>query len=336
MTSTRPSGAAIATHTAMLWLAVAVALPALWPIYQTPWLFVVVAGALVGGTVIAIAGALLRWNALAVGGATVAVFLLLGVPLAVPSRAVNGVLPSLDGLLDLFAAVALGWKRLLTISLPVGSFEALFVPFFALILVVTVVSLSAALRSARGGAAPFGPVILLLAALAFGPDAAEAPTAAAQWVRIGTGLALLAVCLVWAALRRSLRRRSLVRTAASSVPGAAGSDARGHSSATIAETPASRPVRRAVRVRSVALLAAILLAACTVAAGAAFVLPQASAREVLRDAVEQPFEPRSYVSPLSGFRKYWTEPADTEALFTISGLPGGAFVRLATLDSYDG
>jgi hypothetical protein len=321
VTSPRPSLAALITHTAMLWLAVAVTVPALWPIYQTPWLLVVVGGALLGGTVVALAGVLLRLNAPVVALATVAVFALVGVPLAVPSKAVSGVLPSLDGLLDLFAGVALGWKKLLTISLPVGTFEALFVPFFALVLVVTVVSLSLALRSPRGGAAPLGPVVLLLAALAFGPDAAEAPTDAAQLVTVGTGLALLVVSLVWAVLRRALLRRALVRRSAVQ---------------TTVQSSAGSSVRNPGRLRSVALVTAILVLASGAAAGAALLVPPAADRDVLRDAVAQPFEPRDYVSPLSSFRKYWTAPADDEVLFTVAGLPDGARIRLATMDSYDG
>jgi transglutaminase-like putative cysteine protease len=342
VTSPRPSVAAILTHTAMLWLAVALTLPALWPIYQTPWLFVVVGGALLGGTLVALAGTLLRLNAAVVALATVAVFALVGVPLAVPSHAESGLLPTLDGLLDLFAAVALGWKQLLTISLPVGTFEALFVPFFALILGVTVVSLSVALRWRRGGIAPLGPAVLLVAALAFGPDAAESPTALAQIVQVATGLAVLVVCLVWAALRRALLRRSLVRSSANaaSEPSAAGAVPERPATVDAASAPTPEPGSRAkngaLRLRSVALVTAILVLASSAAAGAALLVPPATAREVLRDAVEQPFDARDYVSPLSGFRKYWTPPADDEVLFTVEGLPDGAAVRLATMDSYDG
>src|SRR5690606_24417517 len=102
--------------------------------------------AVLAGTAIAVMGARWRWSSLVVSLVTVAAFTLLGVPLAIPSKALAGVLPSLGGLADLFAGVALGWKQLLTISLPVGDYQALLVPPFALALVLSVVSVTVALR----------------------------------------------------------------------------------------------------------------------------------------------------------------------------------------------
>ncbi|MDP3208291.1 MAG: transglutaminase-like domain-containing protein, partial [Rhodoglobus sp.] len=57
---------------------------------------------------------------------------------------------------------------------------------------------------------------------------------------------------------------------------------------------------------------------------------------MLRTVIVQPFDPRDYVSPLSGFRRNWQPANINTALFTIGGLPSGARVRLATLDTYDG
>jgi hypothetical protein len=59
-------------------------------------------------------------------------------------------------------------------------------------------------------------------------------------------------------------------------------------------------------------------------------------RSVIRSAVEQPFDPREYVSPLSAFRSYWQEPAVDQVELSVRGLPAGARLRIATLDSYDG
>jgi transglutaminase-like putative cysteine protease len=42
------------------------------------------------------------------------------------------------------------------------------------------------------------------------------------------------------------------------------------------------------------------------------------------------------VSPLSGFRRYWQAPAVDDVLLTVSGLPEGGRIRIATLDTYDG
>jgi transglutaminase-like putative cysteine protease len=57
-------------------------------------------------------------------------------------------------------------------------------------------------------------------------------------------------------------------------------------------------------------------------------------RFVLRDELVPPFDPRAYPSPLSAFRKI--VKAKDDPLFTVSGLPAGARVRLATMDEFDG
>ncbi|MXG90893.1 transglutaminase domain-containing protein [Nocardioides flavescens] len=59
------------------------------------------------------------------------------------------------------------------------------------------------------------------------------------------------------------------------------------------------------------------------------------ARAVLRDRVEPPFDPLDYPSPLSRYRAYTKDLADTE-LFTVSGLPADVPVRIATMDTFDG
>jgi len=58
-------------------------------------------------------------------------------------------------------------------------------------------------------------------------------------------------------------------------------------------------------------------------------------RFVLREHVELPFDPSVYPSPLSSFRRYEVNQKK-EVLFSISGMPADARVRLATMDAYDG
>lgn len=64
-------------------------------------------------------------------------------------------------------------------------------------------------------------------------------------------------------------------------------------------------------------------------------LAEAGPRFVLRDYVLPPFDPSDLVSPLAQLRLYKKDLAETE-LFSVSGLPEGTRIRLATLDSYDG
>ena len=86
--------------------------------------------------------------------------------------------------------------------------------------------------------------------------------------------------------------------------------------------------------RPVAVLVLVGLAAGA-GVGAGTVVGAERDRYVLRDALIPPFDPRDYASPLSAFRAY-VKDDDTVELFTVSGLPEGARVRLATFDRFDG
>ena len=60
-----------------------------------------------------------------------------------------------------------------------------------------------------------------------------------------------------------------------------------------------------------------------------FGLPPVGARSVLRTTTAQPFEPRNYASPLTGFRTYWQKPKTDDVLLTVRGLPTGSRIRIA-------
>ena len=331
MTRGTPTLANPVANTVMLWCTMIIAASALWPIYRTPQLAVVVGAALLAGTVIALLGARLRWLAPVVALGTVLAFVLLGVPLILPGETIFGVIPTLEGLQGLVGGVALGWKQLLTISLPVGTYMGLFVPFFLLTLVATVVSLSVALRARAGDLAVLGPIVLFVVAVMFGPDAAQWP--------ILTSLALMAAVLAWVALRRWGRRQDALNRVAAS----AGEASPTPIAASLPQ-PGARRVRgsglrrdrRSVGLRTVVSGIVIFAVAGTAAAAAATALPAASPRSVLRTAIVQPFDPRDYVSPLSGFRRYWQEANAAAVMLSVDGLPAGARLRIATLDSYDG
>lgn len=300
----------VLVNTLMLWITTAIAATALWPIYRSTALVVLVGVALAVGSLIAILGAVFRWSSVLVLLVSVAAFLAVGVPLAVPGKAQFGVLPSIDGLVDLVAGVALGWKQLLTISLPVGDYQALLVPALVLVLVSTVVGLTVALRARYGELAVLGPITVFLVATAFGPRFPDQLLVAP--------LALLVVVLFWLVWFRWYRRRASIRRLA-------------------AQSGAGRAADSGFSgVRTVVAAAVILAIASTAAVAAAGVVPPAVDRTVLRTSIEQPFDPRDYVSPLSAFRRYWQPPAVDDVLFEVSGLPEGGRIRIATLDSYDG
>ncbi|MFJ3380970.1 transglutaminaseTgpA domain-containing protein [Curtobacterium sp. NPDC090217] len=290
--------------TLVVWLLLAVASVAWWPVYRDDGMVVAAVTAVLVGSLVALLGAVFRLPTAVVAIATVAAFTVTGVPAAVPGEA-NGVLPTGQGLLDLFSGVALGWKRLVTISLPVGTYEALLVPFFVTILLATVTSVSVATRASRQELASIPALVLFAAGVVVGPS------------RLDTSLALAVVltgiALVWALTVRHARR-----------------------AVAVAQTIGARvTVTRSV-VRPALVGTGTIVAAAVVATGLGLVAPPTTARTVARTDVVKPFDPRDYVSPLSGFRAYEeSTEADTTQL-RVTGLPENGFVRIATLDTYDG
>jgi hypothetical protein len=83
--------------------------------------------------------------------------------------------------------------------------------------------------------------------------------------------------------------------------------------------------------------AALIMA---IAGGSAVVatlaVPPTAQRAVLRSAIEQPFDPRVYPSPLSAFRRYEQPASANRVMLSVTGLPSGGRIRIATLDTYDG
>ncbi|MFT2708557.1 transglutaminase-like domain-containing protein [Clavibacter zhangzhiyongii] len=294
---------------------------AFWPVHQDASFVRMAAITLAAGLAIALAGARLRWGSAVVAGTVLVAFLALGVPLAVPTRAVDGWRPTLAGLRDLVEGASLGVVRLLTIALPVGDYQALLVPAFALVLLGSVVGLTVALRSRRPELAVIPSLVILLAAAALGPDRSQGPDAPdASGLLVPVALAWLATALLWIARCRWRRRHRAVRRL-------------GRQSGMPVESAADRRRSGARAGASAAVVLAVALVAGVAATAAA---PPDAARTGLRSTVEQPFDPREQVSPLSSFRTYWKQPAVDATLLTVRGLPAGGRIRLAALDTYDG
>ncbi|RKR73949.1 DUF3488 and transglutaminase-like domain-containing protein [Frondihabitans australicus] len=267
----------------------------LWPVYDSSAFVVVAAASIVLGGALAVVGAARRLPAYAVAAVAAVLFLVGGVPLAVPSQAIAGVLPSAEGLRILLAGSATAWKQMLSVELPLGSYEALLVPAFIVLLASAVTGLSLALRLARPGWAVLAPVVLLAFSVAFGSRAGQVP--------VVTGLVFTGLALAWAIVAANRRR-----------PGRESRGRWGRATAAVG-----------------------LLVATTLAGGAlAGVWTPATSRQVLRDAVAPPFDPHHYVSPLVTFRNSVLTPGKTTDQLTVTGLPSGARLSVATLDAYDG
>ncbi|WP_348787807.1 transglutaminaseTgpA domain-containing protein [Leifsonia sp. NPDC080035] len=302
-----------AVDTAFAIAAVALAGWSFWPVYQSGEFVTLLAVTLVLGAAVAVAAAAFRWPSIVVAGLILVVYLSAGVQLAVPGQAAaGGMLPSGPGLLQLVQGTWLSWKQLVTISVPVGGYQALLVPPFILVLLAIVVTVSIALRSRVPEFAALPPVLLLLAGIVLGP----AVTAVPLWQVLG----LLALLLVWQIRLRLRRRSAAVRTL------------REQSGLTVE----SRSERRTTAALTATGAAVMLAGAAVVGIGASVLIPPASDRQVVRTAVEQPFDPRAYPSPLSGFRSYLQAPKADDPMLSVTGLPADRRLRIATLDTYDG
>lgn len=293
--------------------AVALGAWSFWPVYQSPAFVLMLVVTLLAGAAIGVAGWAFRLPSIVVAGLVVVAYLALGVPLAVPSEtAAGGLLPTWTGFVDLVQGTWLSWKQLVTIGVPVGSYQALLVPAFLLVLLATVVAVTIALRSSRPELAAIPPLLLLVAGILLGSSTASVP--------LPLLLALFALLLAWLIRFRLQRRAVAVRTLR-------------EQSGLLVE---SRSERRSTALLTTAGAAVMLVTASAAGIAAAALLPPSGDRQVVRTAVEQPFDPRDYPSPLSGFRSYLQPAKADEPMITVDGLPADRRVRIATLDTYDG
>ncbi|WP_308291274.1 transglutaminaseTgpA domain-containing protein [Microbacterium ureisolvens] len=307
-----------------------IAAVAAWPIYRSgTFALLFVAGTVVAGGIAAVAW-WRRWSGWAVAGALALAILVLGVPLAVPSR-----LGSPDdvvrGLGELAAGLVLGWKDLVTVELPVGSYRNLLVPALVVFLVGTCTVLLLAWREDRAAYAAV-PVALGMVTfgLFFGRATVSAPLAVGPVLlyaplETGIGVAGLVACLLWLAWRTHDERvRALQRAAASS-------------GVRISRRPSAADRRRT------ALGAGMVAVALVLAVAIVPFAARGAEREVLRSAVGPDIDLSAEVSPLSQYRALFADARADDVLFTVEpvvtdGVVGGLpeRIRLATLDAYDG
>lgn len=256
-------------------------------------------GVLVGALVAALA-ARFRWGLLLTAAAALVAYLLFGAALAIPRTAIAGVLPSLDSLQRLALLLVQSWRDLLTVTTPADRFTGPAVVPYLAGLILAVIATSIALRTRRPLWALAPAIALLVIALAWGTSTPFAP----GWLVAG----LLAAAVAYAAWHRHLVR------------------------ATGAGELVAPGYRRAVLPVVAAAVALALLGASAVVAAPALSTEQ---RHVLRDLVDPPLDLKAYASPLTSYR-YWEVDQKEETLFTVTGLPEDARLRIATLDTFDG
>lgn len=307
---------------------VVLAAAAAWPIYRdAAFLLLAVASALAATAAAALASRR-RWGGWRVAALLAVAVLVLGVPLAVPTRA--GSAPDVvRGLGDVATGVVLAWKDLVTVDLPVGTYRNLLVPALIVFLVGTCAALLLAWREDR---AAYGAVPIALAMISFGlffgrttvsAPIALGPLTITAPVETAIGASGLLSSLLWLAWRsRDERVRALRRAAASS-------------GVRVSHTPS-----RADRRRSALGAGMIALSVVVVAIVVPFAARGAE-RDVLRASAGPEVDIAAAVSPLAEYRALFAEESVRDVLFRVSAVDGSGDglperVRLATLDAYDG
>ncbi|QCR20108.1 transglutaminase-like domain-containing protein [Agrococcus sp. SGAir0287] len=247
----------------------------------------------------------LRGWLVTVAGVVVA-YVVVGPVLAVRHATIAGFIPTLDGLRELMLGSFISWRSLLTAQPPVQGFPSLLVVPMLTTLVCATVATVLAMRLRRGAPWAMLPgVVALVVGIAFGTRIAAQP--------ILLGVVTACASMAWIAWRGATARRNLAEEV---------------------EVTRDDANRKAFARRRLIGGVGMVTAAAVIASVAA--LPIAfTNRQVLRDDVEPPVELADYPSPLVGFRT-WHKNFEEATLLTVSGMPEGSRLRIATLDWYDG
>ncbi|MGW9628065.1 transglutaminase domain-containing protein [Microbacterium sp. NPDC055521] len=321
----RPPASRALTLWALAYLLVGVALTtaAAWPVYESPRAIVVAAtGGLTGIAV----GLLVHTRRLGPVLGTIAVvgaYLVLAVPLAVPSGLTSAAAFG-AALRDAVLGVVVGWKQILTLAPPLGEYQAVLVPLLVVSLFGAFLASLLALHPGRRAAAAVVVVAAMgVFGIAFGlsapsPTMTLGPVSLPAPRELAVGVALFMASLAWLVGRSRLQRAAALRAVA-----ARGVARRG--------TPLWPTVRRRLLAGSLVVVA---LAAGALVAPAAAVW---SDRSVLRDAVEPMIVVREQPSPLASYRSWFAGDHLDATVLSIDGDAGAIDrIRLVTLDRYDG
>lgn len=268
------------------------------PVFAGGGWVVATGSALVVGAAIGAASAVGKWPLMPTIAAVVVAYFLLGGGLVLRSTTMAVVVPTLDTVRGLASGAVSAWKDLLTVQVPTEGLETVVLVPFIVALVSGAASVAFALRLRRAGWSVVPAAAVLVTTIVFGTYHGVAPVAQSA--------VFVTVAIAWLAWRRERDR-----------------------SARAAGQSPSHGARR------IALASTMLLVAVGAGATWSTVSAPTGTRDVLRDQVVPPLELHDYPSPLQAFRSYVRDDKDT-GLFTIDGLPGGAKVRLATLDAYNG
>jgi len=304
---------------------VAIAVAIAWPIYRSPRVVLIGAVATVLGIGLVVLGRRLKWPAWVLALGTVAGYLLVVVPVAIPA-ALSSPLRIVRGLGDGVVGIVVGWKQVLTLSLPLGEYQAVLVPLLVVLLLGTLLATLLVLRGGRFAAAAV-PVVLLMSvfglvfgstdtgsALVLGPLTIPAPR------EVLLSILLVILSLVWLVGRARMARARALRLAQASTAG-------------IRQGTHSGWIAARRQMLGVVLVVGAVVGGLALAPAAAGWSP----REALRESVDPLLIVQKQASPLGVYRSNFEGDAFDRTLFTVSGDTEGIDrVRIATLGDYDG
>jgi hypothetical protein len=299
---------AVADATAVVLMAT-VGVACTWPIYQDAWLLVTVGAAVAAATALTSAATRWHWSGIRMLSALAGAYLLLGIPMAAPQAAFD---PQrwAAALLGVVAAPVTGWKDLLTLDLPLGTYRTTLASALLVFLLVPAAALWLAWRSRRHAAwAPATALLMPVFGILFGSSALRETVPPAP---PGTLEALLAMAAVGIALAW---QRRLGRRPAGTVTGTTS--------------------RRGQAVRGGAAVA-MVVAAAVVATAVSPAAVADSARRVLRAGVEPTAAVAGALSPLTTYRSYFADAEYDRVQFRVKTGSDVDRVRLAALGEYDG
>lgn len=289
-----------------------------WRVSQSGWGALALAIALAAGAGVAFAGYARRWSAWRVTLLVAAFYLVTALPVAAPTMLADP-RSLLAGALGIVTAPVTGWMNLLTLEVPVGAYQAVLAPIYALVLAVSTLALSLAWRSphAWGAAAPVA-LVLLASGIAFGSSATAGSPGSWPWfeIALGVGAALLSAgWFVW-------RAREARRAALASARRAGGARVTARSRRTLGARAGLAAGMVAIAVAAGAALAPWALASST--------------RDVLRTGVDPSVTVRAAMTPLTDYRLAFGDDRYDAVLFRIAAPEGVERVRLASLSEFDG
>jgi len=294
-----------------------------YPIYAIGFYWVSIAVAVLGGAALAWLNMRFTWGFVTTALTAIGFWLVAVLPATNPGALTS--LPTIGrSWVESVASVIFGWKQLVTIDIPVGTYHGLIGPAFAVFFMASLLSLAVVWRQPRRYW--FGLIPVLVASgfgFAFGAPALGenvrilTVTLPVTWsVLGGVILVLLSVGYLWWGTR-AVRRSVVVSTQGPSLADAA-----------------SR--RRRLRHWGIAIATVLVASILTAVVYSATGLP--STREVLRSNIQPMQDISRQISPLSSFRSWFTN--STKLTDTVLTYQGGATVpdriRVAVMPYFDG